>query len=264
CDDARGMAACLNELAAAATWVGNFADATTLSQQAIRFAERAHDETTIATALAQAVTSGADYEDVAERARRALLHLRRVGNLDQQARVCVNAGYAAIVERRYRDALAWLDDGLDPARRLDDAAWQFTLLGNLGLATLFIDEFDEARRQFSAALAICREAGCEDIVDETLLGLAAVEASCGRFPRAARLTGAAKRHEVPRGVAEDAVWSRLTEEILAPAREHDGHERWDSAEREGAELTVRDALDLALRRGRFAPATDATMTAARS
>jgi hypothetical protein len=49
-------------------------------------------------------------------------YLHHVGNLDQLARVCGTAGYVAIAERRYREALAWLDEALDAARRLDDPA----------------------------------------------------------------------------------------------------------------------------------------------
>jgi hypothetical protein len=102
--------------------------------------------------------------------------------------------------------------------------------------------------------AVCREAGQEDDagVDEALLGLAAVEASRGQLARAARLTGAAKAHQARRGfVDEQIVWSRVIDNI-APARHRYGPERWDLAEREGADLTRRDAIDLALERGRFA------------
>lgn len=80
----------------------------------------------------------------------------------------------------------------------------------------------------------------------------AVEASRGQFARAARLAGAAKAHQARRGfVDEQIVWSRLIDDI-APARHRDDPERWDLAEREGAALTVHDAIDLALERGRFA------------
>src|SRR4051794_16617769 len=125
------------------------------------------------------------------------------------------------------------------------------LLSNRGLARLFLNEIEEAGQEFGDALAICRAAGREDIVDETLLGLAAVEASRGALARAARLAGAAKRHETKRSGTEDAVWSRLND-IVAPARERFGVVRWDDAEGEGAVLSVRDAIDLGLARGKLA------------
>jgi predicted ATPase/class 3 adenylate cyclase len=264
CDDARGIAACLGHLAFAETWIGNCEEATALSDQAVRYAERAQDEAAIAFARAQRVESGADYEDVSRRARSAMPYLRRVGNLDELARVCVVAGYLAIVERRYRDALAWLDEGLDAARLLDDPSWLFVIRGNRGLAWLFLDELDDASRQFCAALAVCLEAGRENVVDEALLGLAGVEASRGKLARAARLTGAAKAHQARRNVDEDTVWSRLIDDSLAPARERYGPEQWDVAERQGAAVTVHDAIDLALERGRFARAATTTTAAAPS
>lgn len=99
-------------------------------------------------------------------------------------------------------------------------------------------------------------------VDETLLGLAAVEASRGQLARAARLTGAAKAHQARRGfVDEQIVWSRLIDDI-APARHRYDPERWDLAEREGAALTVHDAIDLAFERGRFSRVATATTAAA--
>jgi hypothetical protein len=84
-----------------------------------RWAERAHDEAAIAWARVGWARSGAEYEDIASRARSAMPYLHRVGNLDQLARVCGTAAYAAIAERRYREALAWLDEAFDAARQLD-------------------------------------------------------------------------------------------------------------------------------------------------
>ena len=56
-----------------------------------------------------------------------------------------------------------------------------------------------------------------------------------------------------RNRAEDTVTARLEEQILAPARDRAGAETWDRAEREGASLSIKQALDLALARTR-APA----------
>lgn len=71
-------------------------------------------------------------------------HLHRVGNLDQLARVCGTAGYVAIAERRYREALVWLDEALDAARRLDDPSELFASRANRGLAKLFLRELEDA------------------------------------------------------------------------------------------------------------------------
>jgi tetratricopeptide (TPR) repeat protein len=252
CDDPRGIASCLCHLAWAETWVGHHDHSRALCEQAVRHAQRARDEPAIALARARAAVSGADYEDVSRRAHQAMPYLHRVGNLEEVARLCVTAAYVAIAEDRYQDALPWLDEALDAARPLDEPEWLFAIEGNRGLASLFLDRLDAARDQFCDALAVCREAGSEDVADETLLGLAAVEASYGQWTRAARLMGAAKEHQARRMVDEQIVWSRLIDDILCPARDRYGPERWDHAEREGTTLTVHEAIDLALERGRFA------------
>jgi predicted ATPase/class 3 adenylate cyclase len=263
CDDAGGIAACLGHLAFTETWVGNYDEATALSEQAVRYAERVQDEPAIASARAGWAMSGSGYEEVARRARSAMPYLHRVGNIAELARVCGTTGYVAIAERRHHDALAWLDEALDAARRLDDPSSLFIIQGNQGLARLFLHEHKDAGQQFCNALAVCREGGREDVVDEALLGLAAVEASRGHLARAALLTGAAKAHQARHGfVDEKIIWSRLIDDILAPARDRYGPERWDVAERAGAALTVDDAIDVALERGRFARVATTTTAAA--
>jgi predicted ATPase len=264
CDDASGIAACFGHLAFAETWAGNYEEATALSEQAVRYAERTNDDAVIAFARAQAAASGGDYEEVAYRARSALPYLHRIGNLTELARVCAIAGYVAIAECRYREALAWLDEALVAARSLDDLRELFVIQGNQGLARLFLHEFEDAGQHFCDALRACRDAGHQGGgVDETLLGLAAVEASRRQLGRAARLTGAAKAHQARHGFVDEAtIWSRLVDDVLAPVRDRCGPERWDLAERAGRELTRDDAIDLALERGRFARVTNATTAAA--
>jgi predicted ATPase/class 3 adenylate cyclase len=267
CDDTRGIAACLTHLAFAETWVGNYDQAMALSEQAVRYAERTQDEATIASARVSWARSAAGYEDVASRARSAMPYLHRVGNLDQLVSLCVTAGYVAIAERRYREALVWLDEALDAAHRLDDPSELFAVRGNQGLASFFLHELEDAGQRFGEALAICGEEAWHDNhpgLDEALLGLAAVEASRGQPARAARLAGAAKARQARRGfLDEEVVWSRLIDDVAA-ARHRYGPKRWDLAEREGAALTVHDAIDLALERGQFAPAASTATEAAPS
>jgi predicted ATPase/class 3 adenylate cyclase len=262
CDDDAGIADCLGHLAYAEAWRGRFERAGALSEEAIEFAERAHDEGVLATALSMRAIATPGYEHAADGARAALAHLQAAGDLNGVARTCLNIGYLALAERRYEDALAWFDEGLESARQLENMYQVFCTRTNQALARLFLHQLDEAAETFCDALAVCHRAGAEDIVDETLLGLAAAEASRGDLARAARLCGAAIGHETKsRAVAGDTIWSRLHHEILTPARERSGRELWDLAEREGAALTTHDAINLALECGRFAPAATTTTPA---
>ena len=254
CDDWVGIAACLGHLSRVEAWLGRFEQADAIAVEAIRAAQQAADERAVAFAFSMSALAVAEYEHVARRAAVAVAHLQAVGDLSELVGLCSNVGYVATAERRYDDALGWLEKGLECARQLQDPFAVFLIRANLALARLFLDDFDEAGQAYCDALAVCQGAGAEDVVGEPLLGLAAVEASRGDLARAARLAGAAQGHETAeRSVEEDTMWSRLHDEILTPARERCGPELWDRAAHEGAALSVHEAIDLALTSGRFAP-----------
>lgn len=253
CDDAVGIAACLGHLASAEAWYGRFEQATALSEEALRVAGRVQDQGAIAVLLKQRALATSTYDEQARLARAAADALRRVGYVQELAHMCLVVGYMAVVERRYGDALAWLEDGLDAGRELDHPGLVFHMRSNRGLAWLFLDELDDAAAEFSDALAICRDASCEDVVDETLVGLAAVAARRGEASRAGGLAAAAVTHKtVTQSPSEIALRERLLDEFLAPAHAAADPEEWDRACAEGASLTVYEAIDLGLRRGRFA------------
>jgi predicted ATPase/DNA-binding SARP family transcriptional activator len=246
-DDAAGIAACLGHMAFDQAWIGRFEAADVLGREAMHFAERSQDEATIALVLTDTAVAAKEYESVSSRARRAMPYLQRVGTLRELTRLANVAGYAAIAARQYREALDWLEQGLEAGRRMQQQWTEFIIRGNQGLARLFLDELDAAEQDFSAALGVCRLAGAEQFADETLLGMAATASRQGDLDRAARLAGAAHSHESGgRSVDDETVWRRLHDEFLTPARERRGQEQWDSLERDGASLTLQEAIDLAL------------------
>lgn len=254
CNDDVGITRCLAHLTDAAAWHGQFEEALAFSREAMQSAERVDDEGLVALVLMKHAHTAATYEDIARLAGPALKHLRRAGDVNEIAYACMAIGYMAIVERQYEDALTWLCEGLESARQLGKAGVLFHLRNNEGLVRLFLDEVDAAADAFGEALALCRAAGAEELVDETFYGVAAVAARRGDFARAARLVGAAERHEtLAQAPGEALIRSRLIEEMLAAPRQSYGAENWQRASAEGASLTVYDAIDLALRRGRFAP-----------
>jgi tetratricopeptide (TPR) repeat protein len=262
-DDLGGTAACIGDLALAEAWIGHDEQAQALLQEALELAERADDQEILAFVLAENAFSAASYDDAARRASPAVAHLQRAGNLRELALVCNATAYLAIAERRQQDAIAWLNRGLEAARRLGDPNSTFLIWGNYGLARLFVGEFEEAGRAFREALAVCRDAGGEDIVDETLLGLAAVAVRQDEPAHAACLFGAAVKHEtVERNASEDAIWTRLHNEFLTPARDRYGPESWNRAATQGASLTVQEAIDLALGGSQLAPPAAARPLAA--
>lgn len=218
--------------------------------EAVRIAERGPDDAAIAVVLAERVAAAARYRDASYHARRAVTALQQAGNLFDLVFACSLAGYIAIGERRDSEALSWLDDAVQAARRLENPRSLLVSRSNQGLAKLFLNDLDAAEEAFSDALAGYRDAVGEDFIAHTILGHAAVAARRGNMTHAAQLAGAARRHA--RGTTparhEQAVWSRLDTEILAPARTASDPEAWDHNARRGASLTQAEAVALARRR----------------
>jgi predicted ATPase/class 3 adenylate cyclase len=262
CDASDEVACCLAHLACLAAFSGDFATAATLGDDAIRHVHGSDDEYAIASVLTQTALIAHDYADAAARSSTALVATRRVGDLEAEAFICGTCGYAALASDHHEDALAWLDTALEAGRQLQHTKMLFAVHTNRGLTRLFLGEVEAAAEELGAALATCDEAGAEDVVDETLLGLAAVEAARGLDDRAARLTGAALRRECARSTEEEVVWTRLLNGWLAPARARLGPEHWENAMREGGTWPMREVAGFALRRdGIAAPAAPRSASA---
>ncbi len=261
CDDAAGIAVCLAHWADLESLRGHFRQAAALADEASAAARRTDDPDVVSLVLGLTAMS-ADYMQTVQRARSALVAIRRAGDLLREATLCNSCGYQALANGRYDDADAWLGAGLRAGEQLLALGLLFTIRTNLALVRLFVGDFDAAAEGFSAALELSRQAGTENLIDETLLGLAAVEAVRCDPGRAARLAGAAALRQVTRSVDEERVWTRLYDNYLDPARERHGPQRWDEDARADGPLTAHEAIDLALRRGRFAPRATSTATAA--
>jgi predicted ATPase/DNA-binding SARP family transcriptional activator len=247
CDDAAGIATCLALLAPLEAGALDHERARAMIQEAEQHAKRAGDETTLVTVLALGVSTAPTHAERTQRAEAAAAYARRVGDVHHLGIVCSVTGYKAIAEERYREALRWLDEGMQTVRVLGNARSVFYFAGNQGLARLFLDETDEAARAFREALAVCADAAAQDMVDEPLLGLAAVAARQGHPDRAARLAGAATAHRATFRIhEEELVSNRLIDGMLAPARDAFGPEQWDRLAQETASLSMDEAIALAL------------------
>jgi hypothetical protein len=237
-----GVARCLAQLVRDRAWHGEDAAAIALAEEALACANRSGDALAISEALVSRV-QGADYYAIAARhAPAAIRQLQAVGDLEQIAVLCSDLGYLAIVDERYREALQWLDEGLSASDESGDPNTRFLIRGNQGIASLLLGELADAARALDDALELCHEAGGEEIVEETLLATAALASEDSDPPRAARLAGAAGRHQAglhaPR---EQKVYDRLYAS-LERARSRADPDEWERAEREGAQLDVSAAI----------------------
>lgn len=260
CADARGISQALSHLAlAVGYWLGDLERAQELSDEALAAAERCGDPVALAQALAHATSVSSDFSSAERRAHIAVPALRTMGHLLEASQLCSKTGYAALAEAQDADAIVWLEEGVALAREAvgeHDEQWcMFLVLGNLGIAHVLAGDDAAAATALTGALGICVAASCEDIIDETLLGLAVLAARAGDSRHAAILVGAARRHATRDLIPHEAAVARRLGDLLAAAREEAGPDGWDADARTGAVLTRIDAIALGLRCGGLAVET---------
>jgi hypothetical protein len=101
-----------------------------------------------------------------------------------------------------------------------------------------------AQHGFREELMLSRELAAMPFAHEGLLGLAAVAAAHDDVERAARLSGAAEAHRY--GQPKDPVDERIDASFFEPARRHCRRDVWDATRRDGAGLSLEDAIAYAL------------------
>jgi hypothetical protein len=179
-----------------------------------------------------------------ERVDRAAVLLEDVGNMVRLGQLFGNAAYDALTLGGDRDAREFADRAAPIVRDLDNPGTLMVLCGNTGLAALLTGDTDAARDAFREELELCRRLRALPIASEGLLGLAAIAVIDGDLSQAARLRGAAAAHGY--GQQQDDVEARLEAAFFAAARTRAGADAWDTAVREGAQLSFEDAIACAL------------------
>jgi hypothetical protein len=129
-------------------------------------------------------------------------------------------------------------------RELDTPVVWMILRGNTGLVALLTGDTDTARVAFREELKLCRQHVALPIASEGLLGLAAVAVAHGKLRHAAQLRGAAAAHGY--GQQQTDVEARLEAAFFTAARTRHRADAWDAAAREGAALSLEDAIAYAL------------------
>jgi hypothetical protein len=232
--------------------------ADTAADEALRCATAADDEWEIALAWRYKASGASDLPELRERVDRAAVLLEDVGNVVRLGQLFGNAAYDALTMGGDREAREFADRAAPIVRDLDNPGTLMVLCGNTGLAALLTGDTDVARDAFREELVLCRQLRALPIASEGLLGLAAIAAFDGDLSRAARLRGAAAAHGY--GQQQDAVEARLEAAFFVPARTRHGADAWDTAVREGGELSFEDAIAYALDQPRAPSARAASTT----
>ena len=217
-----------------------------LADQALELARRAGDDRIAARALTQRALAVAPVGGESELGE-AVAALRKIGSSRELMWLYSNSAYNAIKQARPEHAGPLLAHALRLARELGDRSALAFVVGNAGLAALFMDDLERAHGAFDEQLSLCRDLVMAHAGSEGLGGLAAVETRLGNPERAARLLGAAT---AAGPVGDPDVSAQLQERFFAPARSRLGARRWDEALAAGAEMSFEQAVAFALARAR--------------
>jgi hypothetical protein len=141
--------------------------------------------------------------------------------------------------------VTWLEQASSVAAQLRSPLLNYLASGNLGIARLFLGQFDGAQNALTEALAISQDLGASDLIDEPLLGVAIVAAKRGHAQTAARLLGTAESHQTgTRDMEEEIIWTRLHHMLESLVGHFDATE-WRNAYRQGEQLAISEAIELA-------------------
>jgi predicted ATPase/DNA-binding SARP family transcriptional activator len=232
--------------------------ADTVADEALRCATAADDAWEIAQAWRAKASAASNLPELRERVDRAALLLEDVGNVVRLGQLFCDAAYSALAMGGDRDARSFADRAAPIVRALDNPGTWMILCGNAGLAALLTGDTDAARVAFREELELCRQLVALPIASEGLLGLAAVAVVDGDLSHAARLRGAAAARGY--GQQQDDVEARLEAVFFATARTRHRADAWDTAVREGAQLSFEDAIAYALDQQRAQSARAASTT----
>ena len=236
------LARLLESRAVFASGVGQFDVADTYAEEALSLAGT--DDWTCAMAARASVLAAPPGALLHERADRAVALLERAGNHFHLASMLASAAYGALGEGNAAAAMAYIERAVPIARELDNPHMWMLVRGNAAMAALLAGDVEAARSAFRDELRLSRELGFLPFVFEGLRGLAAIAAADGDPDRAARLCGAAERHRHDQ--PDDAPQAQLDATFLDAARARCGADAWEAAFRDGAELSVGDAIGYAL------------------
>jgi predicted ATPase/DNA-binding SARP family transcriptional activator len=213
-----------------------------LAEEAMACAQETGNERLLALALAERALAvrpehaGPDLEQAAQ-------GLREIGDVVDLMELYRGAAHNAIKAGTPELAGPWIDLAFSLARQLDDPLEDMLVSGTVGLHALFIGQLDRAEAAFMEQLGHCQELAVRDPMSQGLAGLAAIAVQQGNDERAARLVGAA----TATGHIDDPdVVAQLDTRFFSAARARHGASAWDQARASGAEMTLEQALAIAL------------------
>jgi tetratricopeptide (TPR) repeat protein len=226
---------------------GDVDAATSFCEQSLALSRRAGDSDGVARALhelGEAAMAEERFDKAAELFEEAIAVARSVGR--DGASSIGNLGYVALLQGDYGRAKLLSDQAVELFRERGQESGVLVGLSNSAQATLMVGRMDEARLRVRECLVRVGEAGFMELIAECL-DMSATLLADRDVGLAARLTGAADALREDIKHAALPAERRLRHRMHATLRASLDDRALEDHCREGRELDVEEAIELALR-----------------
>jgi predicted ATPase/class 3 adenylate cyclase len=244
CGDETGELLAELELAYAALGVGDAVAVRANVEDCVRRANALGDEWIQAYAVLLKGDALCELGEPAE-ARRAYsdsaARFEAVGDRRMALNARSSQGWVAVLEEEYVEAAGLLTETIAGVAGGD--SWNLLIQrGNLGLARLFLGEYEDAADELCASLRLSAPMRAQGPVAEVLLGLAAVAARASHVEAATRIRGASLGIHATSGLPRTAAEQRIDERFFDDL----GESALSSGETAGRAMSLDDAAAYAL------------------
>jgi predicted ATPase len=231
---------------------GDLVESLALGEEAVTAARLAGDRYTLAVAynnLGEVARIAGDNARATAMYEQGYLLRKELDDASRLALSMVNLGEMALIAGDIDRASALISEGLELARAIGDKRHITFALQDLGWVALVQQRYDESRSLLREAIALSHELGHKGYIVVSLLALAGATAADGDAPTAARLAGAAHAHRALLHLYPSFADAGIHQRHLDAARASCAEDVWATAWREGVEMDLDQAIDLALAAG---------------
>jgi predicted ATPase/class 3 adenylate cyclase/Tfp pilus assembly protein PilF len=247
----RSLAASLRvRLAEAAETRGDYGRAKDLYEESLSHYRETGDTRGIALTLGGLGTlysDQGDYERAKQLYEEGLVIARKLGGPQLLGAFLNSLGHVSLLKGDPDRAMALTEEAVTLLQEQGHRGGLEYALDNLGWAALLRGDHERAEVLHEQSLVLCKELGDRLIVSESLEGLACSAGIRGEGERAARLFGASEALREAIGYRQVFGEHALREPYLMAARTSIAGEVWETAWKEGREMTFEEAVSYALR-----------------
>jgi len=229
---------------------GNYAQAEICLQESLALAQAIGEKTLIALVLNELGTLARDQgkHSVAQTFLQSALELQRVLGVSKDIGGTLNSlGMLALLRGDYAEAHRWLDQALAMQRQVGSQRNVAIALTNLTLAVIGLGDYKTARTLYRESIAIVRELKIQYSPPYILIGLTAIVNGLGLFADAARFSSAVETWRAASVKILESYELGVHERSIAEARAALNPAEFDAAWAQGAQMTLDQAIDEALK-----------------